>query len=1181
MDKDVNDKKIGKRYAKSTGDAQGADLVEILDALKDSDKSDGEDLTETILEVEAKKKRELEHRRILDKRSESEAQKAKGRGFISKASPAPSAAHIDSVTSMELPLDWENIFNSDERTQGVHLDNIPDALVKCLTELGYVDIEYISSITGQELKTVITSLKGAIYQDPAKWDEVFYKGWETSDEYLSGNLFEKLQIARKANKLYRGYFSQNVAALEALLPQGARSEEIYVTLGSPWVPTDIIADFVNYMLGFRTIKFAGTVLRDEVTGKWQITAKNMYYSNIRAVTEFGTPTLNALYILEKTLNMSSVTVYDEVSPFSGASGDRKKVENEAETLAALDKQRKQIETFREWVWKDEKRKERLERIFRERYGCVRRRIFDGSFLTFPGLSENIKLYPYQKDAVARIIFTPNTLLAHDVGAGKTYVMIAAAMELKRMRLSKKNLFVVPNNLVGQWRDIFKAMYPSANLLVVEPRNFTPDKRDAVLMRIASEDFDGIIMAYSSFELIPLSLESKKVAVNEQLIKVNRAIEANRPNIVPQLTRKQTSLIKKRRELLEEDPDDPSTPFFDKLGVTRLFVDEAHNYKNVPIDTNADHVYGISSSGSQKCKDMLEKVRIVQRQNMGKGVVLATGTPITNSVTDAYIMQLYLQSGELSLLDLQNFDSWAGMFAEKTTNFEIDVDTNKYRLVTRFSRFHNLPELTSMLSMIADFHQADGAGDIPELDGGHDCVIERTPEFERYLKTISDRAEAVRAGKVDRKVDNMLKITVDGRKAALDYRLVDPKAQFTPKCKVAKCAYNVWQIYAATRDKKSAQLVFCDTSTPKSGFNMYDELKRLLVAYGIKPSEIAFVHEGDSEKQRAALFKSVNSGDIAVLIGSTFKLGLGVNVQERLIALHHLDVPWRPADMTQREGRILRQGNTNKTVGIFRYITEGSFDAYSWQLLETKARFIAELLGGTLTARSGSDIEDTVLSYAEVKALAVGNPLVKERVEVSNELERYIILQRKAGETNLRLENELVELPARIKSMQKLCDDCRQDYEFYIGLKSAPKSELTPEQKKAAIERRRNLRERLQSEIDSNILETSERTLFKYHGFEVILPTNMSPNMPYIFLKRVGKYSVDMTGSEIGNLRKIDMFLEGLGEHLARLEDNVKQLKKRRTDIRAQIKTKEDFSERIDELRKKLDKIDKKLKVDKK
>ncbi len=1180
MDKDLNGDIHTKKIKKSAGTpAQGADLVEILDALEDSDAS--VDLTQTILEVEAKKKREVEHRRVLDKRNESEAQKNSGSSPFAKKPQAPSAAHIESVTSMELPLDWENIFNSDERTQGVHIESIPDALVKCLSELGYVDIEYIASVTGQDLKTVIISLRGAIYQDPAKWDEVFYKGWETSDEYLSGNLFEKLQAARKANKIYRGFFSQNVEALEALLPQGARSDEIYVTLGSPWVPTDVIADFVNYMLGFRTIKFAGMVLRDEVTGKWQITAKNMYFSNIRAVTEFGTPTLNALYILEKTLNMSSVTVYDDVSPFSDAAGDRKRVENEAETLAALDKQRKQIETFKAWVWKDEKRKERLEKIFWERYGSVRRRVFDGSFLTFPGMSEDVTLYPYQKDAVARIIFTPNTLLAHDVGAGKTYVMIAAAMELKRMRLSKKNLFVVPNNLVGQWRDIFKTMYPSARLIVVEPHNFTPDKRDAMLMRIASEDSDGIIMAYSSFEMIPLSLESKKASVNEQLIKVNRAIEANRPNVVPQLTRKQTMLIKKRRELLEEDPDDSSTPYFDKLGITRLFVDEAHNFKNVSIDTNADHVYGISTYGSQKCKDMLEKVRIVQRQNLGKGVVLATGTPITNSVTDAYVMQLYLQSGELFLLDIQNFDSWVGMFAEKTTNFEIDVDTNKYRLVTRFSRFHNLPELTSMLSMIADFHGADGAGDIPETDGGHDCVIERTPEFTRYLQTISDRAEAVRSGKVDRKVDNMLKITVDGRKAALDYRLVDPAAQFTPKSKVAKCAYNVWQIYKNTRDKKSAQLVFCDTSTPKSGFNIYDELKRLLVAYGIRPDEIAYVHDGDTDKQRAALFKKVNCGEIAVLIGSTFKLGLGVNVQERLIALHHLDVPWRPADMTQREGRILRQGNLNKVVGIFRYITEGSFDAYSWQLLETKARFIADLLGGTLTERNGSDIEDTVLSYAEVKALAVGNPLVKERVEVSNELERLIILQRKSGETNLRLENELMEIPSRIKSMQRLADDCRQDYEFYVGLKSAPKSELTPEQRKAAIERRRSLRERLQSEIEGNVLETSERTLFKYHGFEVILPTNMSLNMPYIYLKRAGKYCVDMTGSEIGNLRKIDIFLEGLGEHLSRLEENVKQLKKRRADIKAQMATKEDYSERIDELRKKLDELDKKLKVDKK
>lgn len=429
-------------------------------------------------------------------------------------------------------------------------------------------------------------------------------------------------------------------------------------------------------------------------------------------------------------------------------------------------------------------------------------------------------------------------------------------------------------------------------------------------------------------------------------------------------------------------------YFDDLGITRLFVDEAHNFKNVPIETKTDKVLGISASGSKKCQDMMDKVRMVQKKNDGAGIVFATGTPITNSITDAFIMQQYLQSGELALLDLQSFDAWIGMFAERKTEFEIDVDMSSYRLATRFSKFHNLPELTSLLSSIADFHQVDTSTNIPQIDGYTDASVSKTNEFADYLKGISQRAEDVRKGYVSRKDDNMLKITTDGRKVALDLRLVDPSAMFTYQSKVARCVENVADIYFRTMAKKSAQIIFCDTSTPKTGFNIYDEVKDMLQSKGIPTEKIAFIHDAQTETQRSTVFAKVRNGDIRILLGSTFKLGLGVNIQDKLIALHHIDVPWRPADMTQREGRILRRGNANSKVRIFRYITEGSFDAYSWQLLETKQRFITGLLSGSLTERSGKDIEDTVLDYAEVKALAVGNPLVKERVETANELSRY-------------------------------------------------------------------------------------------------------------------------------------------------------------------------------------------------
>lgn len=873
--------------------------------------------------IEAKKRQQEER-----ERREREAREAKER----------KEAHIREVTSMDLPLDWENAFNQDARTQGVHADSISDGLIYSLSNLGRVDIEYISSITGEDYKTIIGTLKGSIYQNPETWGECFYKGWETAEEYLSGNMMRKWKAAKKADKEYNGYFADNIKAIEKVLPPTVATKDIYVTLGSPWVPADIIDDFIIHLFGSseRYPVYDGNrilvlesykTLHDEITGTWEIPFKNRYNHDVKVTRTYGTDRINALHILERTLNMKSVAVTDEVVCNTNSSG-KKRVINQSETILAIEKQNKMIKAFQKWIWEDERRKERLEMIFENNFSCVRRRIFDGSFLRFPDMSPAINLYPYQKDAVARILFTPNTLLAHDVGAGKTYVMIAAAMEMRRMGLSKKNMFVVPNNIVGQWKNMFYAMYPNANLLSVEPKSFTPSKREGVLERIRDEDFDGIIIAYSCFEQIPLSKEYyKNQLIDEQELIAEIAGKKNKAT--SRLKKKQEAVSKALSELSVAMDDLYNGVYFDDLGITRLFVDEAHNFKNVPIETKADKVLGVSASGSKKCQDMMDKVRMVQKKNDGAGVVFATGTPITNSITDAFIMQMYLQSGELAMLDLQSFDSWIGMFAERSTEFEIDVDTSSYRLATRFSKFHNLPELTSLLSSIADFHQVDTSAGIPQIDGYTDALISKTNEFADYLKDISQRAEDVRKGYVSRKDDNMLKITTDGRKAALDLRLVDPSAMFTYQSKVARCVENVADIYFKTTAQKSAQIIFCDTSTPKTGFNIYDEVKAMLQSKGVPSDKIAFIHDAQTEAQRNTVFAKVRKGDIRVLLGSTVKLGLGVNIQDKLIALHHIDVPWRPADMTQREGRILRQGNTNSKVQIFRYITEGSFDAYSW------------------------------------------------------------------------------------------------------------------------------------------------------------------------------------------------------------------------------------------------------------
>lgn len=821
------------------------------------------------------------------------------------------------TTCTDLPLDWNNIFDSDVRTQGVHTDSIPDALILSLNTLGRVDIEYIASVTGADCKTVICTLKGSIYQNPETWNECFYQGWETAEEYLSGNLMRKWNAAKKANEAYDGYFTDNLRAIEKVLPPTVAAEDIYITLGSPWVPADVIDDFMAHLFGdpLRYYYYNKDAMReayktkhDEITGSWEIPCKSRYNHSVAVRKTYGTNKIEALHILEKTLNMKSVVVTDEVSCPVNASG-KKRVVNKTETVAALDKQQALIKAFRDWVWTDEKRKERLETIYDNKFGCVRRRNFDGSFLTLPGLSPAVQLYPYQKDAVARIIFSPNTLLAHDVGAGKTYVMVAAGQELRRMGLSKKNLYVVPNNIVGQWRSIFLTMYPNANLLCVDPKAFTPKKREAVLKQIRDNDYDGIIMAYSCFEQIPLSKDYYREELRDKKALVTNVVK-QKSKATSTLRRKRDAIDKAISEVELAMDDWYDTIYFDELGVTRLFVDEAHNFKNVPIETKAKNVLGINAVGSKKCQDMMDKVHLVQKKNDGKGVVFATGTPITNSVTDAYIMQKYLQSGELALLDLQSFDGWIGMFAEKSTEFEIDVDTSTYRLATRFSRFHNLPELTALLASFADFHSVDASAGIPSFDGYSDALISKTPAFADYLDEISHRADAVRNRLVGRGDDNMLKITTDGRKAALDMRLVDPAAQFTYQSKVARCAENVADIYFRTAKERSAQIIFCDTSTPKAGFNIYDELKDRLGDLGVPREKIAFVHDAETESKRAKLFAKVRSGEIRVLIGSTFKLGLGVNVQERLIAMHHIDVPWRPADMTQREGRILRQGNRN-------------------------------------------------------------------------------------------------------------------------------------------------------------------------------------------------------------------------------------------------------------------------------
>ncbi len=1075
--------------------------------------------------------------------------------------------HVAEVTCMDLPLDWENSFSGDDRTAGVHTESIPDALVISLNTLGKVDIEYISSVTGESCKTVIETLKGSIYQNPETWNECFYKGWETADEYLTGNLKRKWNAAKSATNKYNGYFDDNIAAIERVLPKSVACEDIYITLGSPWIPPDVIDDFINEMFFSKLPDYqrCSSVKHDEITGTWEIDSKSRGNTFTITTSTYGTSRINALHIIERTLNLRQIKVCDTVRNPASKTGE-KRIINNAETALALEKQKKLIKEFQNWVWKDEERKKRLENIYEDKFGCVKKRNFDGSFLTFPSMSDEVSLYPYQKNAVARILFTPNTLLAHEVGAGKTYIMIAAGMELRRMGISQKNLYVVPNNLVGQWSDIFLKMYPQANILCVEPKNFKPEKRDSLLMKIRDDDFDAVIMSYSCFDLIKLSREYHYQQMEEVLETVTKTLNNGLKNTL-KLEEKRRKLKEACEELKWSLYEIDDEVYFDELGINTMFVDEAHNYKNLPIETKISSILGMSTGGSKKCSEMLEKVRCVQKQNNGRGVVFATGTPITNSVTDAFVMQQYLQSGELALLDLQSFDSWVGMFAEKEDSFEIDVDTSEYRMATRLSKFHNLPELTNLFASIADFHSMEGTDGIPVTDGYNDALIPKTLHFKMYLDQISDRVDEVRNHLVPRTIDNMLKITVDGRKAALDLRLADPNAQFDYDSKVYRCAENVFDIYMRTCLNKSTQLIFCDVSTPKGTFNVYDELTRLLTSMGIPREMIAYVHDAQTEKKRSELFKKMRNGDIRILLGSTFKLGLGVNIQDRLIALHHIDVPWRPADMVQREGRILRQGNMNPKVQIFRYITEGSFDAYSWQLLETKQRFISQLLSGSLTQRSGSDIDGTVLDYAEVKALAVGNPLIRKRVETANDLEKYMALQRGIVSNREALERELNNIPVQLADYRRLKEECIADARYYDENKRVyHKTE------------RQIIRKHIFDAVRNNTLNSAERELMEYQGFRVLLPANMLKEKPYIILKKYGRHYVNLGDTEIGTIIRIDNYLEGLKSNIINLEEVAQKLINKERDIKSELEKQESYISEIESLKKQLENIDNKLGV---
>lgn len=1093
--------------------------------------------------------------------------------------------HIKKVTSMELPDDWTNCFSFDEV---VATTSIYEALDNSIENLGDVNIEYIAASIGKSVNDVISSLSDIIIQSPETWNECFYKGWELREDYFSGSLTQKLRVAKEANKKYKGYFKNNVKELEKLIPSFS-AKDIYITLGSPWVPCEIIDEFIRYIL-FKEyeydqeLAFSIKTRHDDLTGTWKIENKNLprksnYQGQFRGFLfeSYGTARMDALTLLENTLNMKTIKIVDKMED---PSGGRKEISimNRNETLKILEKQEKLIKEFKDWVWQDERRMNTLISAYKETnsYGFCVKKHFDGSRLKFPGLNPNVTLYKHQRDAVKRIISTPNTLLAHDVGTGKTYTMITAGMELKRLGKSDKNMYVVPNSILSQWKTAFEFLYPSADILVVDNSNFNIHKREETLSRIKNDDHDAILISYSSFDLIPLSNKWYEEDLKRKIAELEQAECEKQIS----MQRKINSLNKALEKVCKEEKKNARSLSFDDLGINTLFLDEAHNYKNISYRTRIMGVLGAGGQGCDRADGMLDKVHCIQRNNNGGRIVFATATPVTNSISDIFAMQKYLQEGSLRAMGISSFDSWAAMFADKVTDYEIDVDTNSYRLTTRFSRFCNLPELEAIFSDVASFYQKGSGLDIPDFVGYSDSYRDGSDDFRDFLSSISTRADDVRERRVPVTEDNLLKITSDGRKAALDMRLIDEAFGLEPDSKVYRCAENIWQIYKESEESRGTQLVFCDSSTPKEGFNLYDELKKILLAMGMKENEVAFIHDFTSKKAKEEFEEKVNEGEIRVVLGSTFKLGTGLNLQTRLKAIHHLDVPWRPSDMVQREGRIIRQGNMNKEIKIFRYMTRGSFDAYSWQLLETKQRFISQILSSSVDAREAKDVDDTVLSYGEIKALTIGNPLMKTRIATSNEIDKLRLLIMEKNDMRANLTKELNIIPEKIEEINKKLDALYKD-KVAASLSFVPLKAIKDYEKKA-------IRSSVWDGIKGYKKNKESIELSEFSGFTLSIPPfmeygeNLSHKNPYITINGEGSYEVEIE-SEVGILRRLSNFLSGDGQNKSGIEKLEESLlselntyKNRTISIENALSEKDDYEERLEELKKRLEKIDEEL-----
>ena len=1049
------------------------------------------------------------------------------------------------------------------------VDTASEALAVSIGEKAKVDIPYMMQLTGKTEEEVTEELTGVIFKNPLT------DKWEPSDEYLSGNVREKLNIARQFAENHSEYMV-NVQALERVQPKDLDASEIEARLGATWISPDYITEFMaetfhtpRQHINYERIK----VQYAEVTGQWNVKGKNVDSSNNPLSTAtYGTQRANAYRLLEDALNLRDTKIYDTIHDADG----EHRVLNRKETTLAQQKQELIREEFKEWIFKDMRRREALCKIYNERFNSVRPREYDGSHIQFVGMNPEIKLMEHQKNAVAHILYGNNTLLAHCVGAGKTFQMIAAGMESKRLGLAQKSLYVVPNHLLEQWGSDFLRLYPGANILVATKKDFEPANRKRFCSRIATGDYDAVIIGHSQFEKIPLSRERQIVLLEDQIADITYSIEAAKEETGQQYTIKQMEKTKKtlkaKLEKLNDQTRKDDVVTFEQLGVDRLFVDESHYYKNLFLYTKMRNVAGISQTDAQKSSDMFMKCRYMDEITGGKGITFATGTPVSNSMTELYTIMRYLQYDTLMNMGMGHFDSWAATFGETVTAIELSPEGTGYRAKTRFARFFNLPELISIFKEAADIQTADMLNlPVPEAEYINE-VLKPSEKQKEMVEAFSERAEQVRGGAVDPRVDNMLKITNDGRKCALDQRLLNDMLPDAGESKVNACVENAFQVWEDGKDTQATQLIFCDLSTPKNDgtFNVYDDVRNKLVERGIPKEQIAFIHEYNTEVRKAELFAKVRAGQVRILMGSTPKLGAGTNVQDRLLALHHLDCPWKPSDLEQQEGRILRQGNQNDKVKIFRYVTENTFDSYMWQILENKQKFISQIMTSKSPVRACEDVDDTALSYAEIKALATGNEYIKEKMDLDVQVSKLKLLKANHTSQIYRLESDIAKrYPVQIAALKEKIAGMRVDADVVKGIDLQDNDhfamtvggKLYTDKKEAGVA--------LISAASGLRSVKSAGQIGEYYGFALSSEYNFLSNTYTMTIKGKCSYKIEFGKDTLGNIQRIHNALSAIEKKLADTEQNLEtvqqQLKTAQEEVQKPFPKEAELSEKMERL----------------